>query len=342
MTTRPNTLLWNNIPTSAKSVGITFLILTALFVFGFRIDDISAVSYPSSQPRIYDYRVLSACYASSCVLNIIGEIYLPNHDSLKIVFRDPHQEPGLDTTLTFINSTSRTKAFRVYDSTIISLWRSVFTHWRDTTLQDLSLPDTCSWAISLYNAANDTRIGVLDSIVLYPRLTGLDFPEMDGDSVGFTMITFHLNILQMEGVDSAYMTFRMYKKGNGVPTFNMSDSRMFNSKFSEKEEFNILEKKSFQPNHTIISDNVEISVYPNPLVREAVIKVKLLDELDFTLNLCSMDGKIITRIFQGKRSSGAYQFRFTPSTILASGAYVVTLTDQNARTQISKNIFFLK
>ena len=82
---------------------------------------------------------------------------------------------------------------------------------------------------------------------------------------------------------------------------------------------------------------LSLSVSPNPCINEAVVKFSTDNSSHATINICSLNGQIISKVYQGQADSGVEYFIPVSVSTLSNGIYLCQLVVGNT-TKTSKII----
>ena len=83
--------------------------------------------------------------------------------------------------------------------------------------------------------------------------------------------------------------------------------------------------------------DVEISIYPNPVISEFTMEISILTDDELNVTICDIDGKLVYNDGAKHYSIGKHNLRFDVKELnLSTGTYICNLIGTNAN--ISRKI----
>ncbi len=293
--------------------------------------------------RIYKYHNIASRYDSVVVGCMFGEMFIPNYggnnDSLQIEWVNRFPMPGRDTSASYINQNSKSKAFNITDTTSLTLFRMIYMKFLDASAH-YSLTDTTVWTMELWNAYTNTKIATIDSVGICRaiNLSPSQFPKTFGhyDSRAYEVITISLSSYA-SAADSAYLYLKVKSWDTNQEAYcTIYDDYTVNTKFSETIG---LQKRNATANRDI-QKGMELSSFPNPFGSSGTfIKLSLPQEQYVELNLYSIDGKLIDRLIASNRHPGIYIIPYRLSNS-AAGVYYLTASGGDGKVLSKCRIVF--
>ncbi len=186
----------------------------------------------------YHYRICSVFYDSTQLDCVTGEVFLQNEagsgDTIRVRWSGHFGGLGLDTTRNFINQTARTEPFALGDAATLSFFRCQMFITSSEAQWNMGISDTVSWTLRLMKR-DGSVIAMLDSIVIFPKMAGMSYPEMysttDSSSVRVTSVM--LEQFQFQPSDSGYLQISIGVRGPGSPGFTIRDVLFAHAKWSD-------------------------------------------------------------------------------------------------------------
>ncbi len=277
----------------------------------------------------YHYRILSVFYHSTQIDGLFGEVFLIHGtgDSTRVRFKDSFGDSGVDSTISYVNSSARTNLFSCDDVTNISLFRVIYLFFQSENQHDLGITDTCAWAVELVNKDGE-KIATLDSIAVYPRVYGFEMPSMGPDSVGFCNLNVACQGFQFEAEDSAYIRIVLIKRGSGNPGYSLRDRLHAHERLSSTFGLTLGKRSEAGSDaHAGKALDAVMNVSPNPAQNRFLISLTLNRAAAFSLELFNSQGRSMGVIHRGHRAEGTYFFSYANPHGLAPGVYYLQFRD---------------
>ncbi len=276
----------------------------------------------------YLYRYLGAEYDSVTVSCMYGEFCIPSQDSLVVEYRNLVTEGPVNGSRDSINALSRTKAVTLSMSDTISFYRNMglSNGWYQPGM-DTNFPDTLVWTLRMYDAATDEYLYTLDSIGMR-REMGPDFPAYFGtgntNTWGIVTVSL-LNFAALATVDSVYFRMSMESTDSYPTNFFMFESESLNYKYSDEMS---QPKAATRPGH--LDNSVLLKAFPNPFREQVFIDLSTKGDQSRSVSvyLYAMDGRLLSKLYQGELRSTIRRIVYNPTATLPSASYRIVVKDE--------------
>ena len=159
----------------------------------------------------YHYRIISRYYDSSQLNCMYGEICVFNNstgDSYRVPFKGWFPSP-IDTTLGRVNELARSRSFLVGTFTDLTFYRFMSLNYGNIGQCNLDITDTTIWVAELCRSQNNSKITTLDSMVIFPKRTGIEIPPRYPEAESYATISCNLSSFNFNETDSAYLRFTL-------------------------------------------------------------------------------------------------------------------------------------
>jgi hypothetical protein len=341
---RKNTNPANGMPPLRRAFQVTALIagcsaVLSLIVFTVAPDvslsgmrSRTAPSDPIVQ-QVYYYHTVGAAYDSCNVSCMYGEVVIPAQDSLTVHFFPLCDSTGFEGSVNEVNAHTRTSAFSIAPNEELSFWRAISIQPDHAYQMNLGFPDTLRWTLNLYNAETDAPLATLDSVCIFPQMSGMSaFPLVTGfaGSNSFELVNLSMSGIQsIQGVDSVYLKVLIDPCGGYATSHYIRDDYMVNEKFSSRTEF---QKNNPGSRTQAAPATITLTAFPNPYRDNLSLTIRSAEESEhIVVEMFDTAGKRVALLYDGIPGSMDKRIFVTPPPALASGQYTL-------RARSSRNV----